>query len=45
MGRKDDAVNAGLNVYVQTTGTAPDRAVVQALEELADDLIEEDDEQ
>ena len=45
MGRKDDAVNAGLDAYHATTGNAPDHAVLTALEELADEMIEEDDEQ
>lgn len=45
MSRKDESVNAGLDAYYNATGAAPDAAVEQALSELADNLMEEDDEQ
>lgn len=45
MSRKDESINAGLDAYHNATGAAPDAAVEQALTELADYLMEEDDDQ
>jgi len=45
MGRKDDSVNAAFDAYHQATGSVPDSATQQALNELAEELMEEEDEQ
>lgn len=43
MSRENDAVNAALDEYTSATDSAPDNAIVQALEEAASWLSDDND--